>query len=84
MQKPLLIIDGFINTLEDFKEFSSFKLVKSESSKKYGVFKFTYVNKELKEVVLRIELNMKNEKLSYGKWDDNSLQTLKFKHFLNT
>lgn len=83
MQKSLLIINGFINTLKDFNEFSSFKLIKAQSSKKYGVFKFTYLNTDSKEVVLRIELNMKTEKLSYGKWDDNSLQTVKFKHFLN-
>ncbi|GEM_PF-2348999 len=83
MRKLLLIINGFIDTIDDFKEFYSFKLIKSQSTKKYGVFKLIYLSTNLKEKVLRIELNMKTKKLSYGSWDDNSLQTIKFDNFIN-
>lgn len=78
MASYLLPVNDLIESIEDFKDFVSLKQFIDQSSKTVKLFKLRYLNTSGKLVVMRIELNLKKHKISYGLWKDNVLQTKKF------
>lgn len=78
MTPYLLPINDLMESLEDFKDLVSLKQLIDKSSNTVKVFKLRYLNQNKKLIVLRIELNLKKQKISYGLWKDNVLHTKKF------
>ena len=76
------VINGYIKTLEDFDLLLSLKMVKKESGKTHKVYKLSYLDNKKNEVVVRLELNQKKERISFGLWNSSAMQTVKYKQFL--
>ena len=79
--KNVQIILDFLETKRDFTEMISLKSLPRESSRRYRVFKVRYLDKSDELSTLRIELDLKKEKISSGSWGDKALQTIKIKSF---
>jgi hypothetical protein len=77
----LLPINDLVTSFEDFKDLISLKQMTEQSSAKIKLFKLKYLNTSGKLVVMRIELNLKKHKISYGLWKANVLHTKKFSSY---
>lgn len=75
------IILDFLVTLNDYHELISLKTIPGENSKKYKVFKISYLKSDGDSMLLRIELDYKKNKLSYTTWGFSEFQTIKFESF---
>jgi len=82
MEKDISIIAGFLKTLDTYKHLHKIALLPSESNGVYKTYKVHYINNDNKKIKLRVELDFSHQKLSSGLWNDHSLKTQKFKHFL--
>ena len=78
MNNELEVIIEYIKTLEDFHELRYIKQSKKRSDSYYKVYKLSYLNDKNNEIVLHLELNQKKEKLSFGLWNNSTMQTVKF------
>ena len=83
MKDNFAVFCGFTNSIADLIEFLQLKLIEKESNEAYKVYRYTYLDSSNKKIKLRLELDHIHKKLSYGNWDDHSLQTKKFKYFTN-
>lgn len=84
MNRELEVIIEYIKTLEDFNELLYIKLSKKRSDSFYKVYKLSYLNDKYDEIALQLELNHKKEKLSFGLWNNTSMQTVKFNKIIGT
>lgn len=83
MISDISVVTGFLKSIESYESLLKIDLLRSESNGVYKAYKISYLNTDKKKVKLRLELDFVHEKLSSGKWNDNSLKTKKFSHFLD-
>lgn len=77
MQTYIKLVIDLVESIEDYEELASLKQILSKSTKSIKLFKLKYLDSDGIYHVLRIELNLKKNKISYGMWNETVLFTKK-------
>ena len=80
-QNTIGVILDYLESRKDYRDLLSIKAVVKDSSKKLKVFKVGYLDQSKEKQVLRMEVDLKKQKLSSGKWGNHEFLTVKFKSF---
>ena len=75
------IITDFLRTLDDYHEFVSLKSIQEDNSHTYKVYRIRYQTQNSNIRTIRVELNLKKNKLSFAPWGIAGFQTIRFETF---